>query len=95
MITDPLPEFLVFVSASDGGAYDPATGIITWELGDLMVDGSDSVSFVTTVDPAAPETDPIVNVATAGLTLVGKRLLSSPQDTRVCERAMAPTSASH
>ena len=34
-------------------------------------------------------------VATAGLTLVGKRLLSSPQDTRVCERAMAPTGASH
>jgi hypothetical protein len=34
-------------------------------------------------------------VATAGLTLVGKRLLSSPQDTRVCERAMAPAGASH
>ena len=64
VITDPLPEFLVFVSASDGGAYDPHTGIITWELGDLMVDGSDSVSFVTTVDPAAPEGDPILNVAT-------------------------------
>jgi uncharacterized repeat protein (TIGR01451 family) len=63
VITDPLPDYLVFVSASDGGAYDPATGIITWDLGDLTVDGSDSVSFVTTVDPAAPETDPIVNVA--------------------------------
>ena len=64
VITDPLPDFLVFVSASDGGAYDPVTGIITWELGDLLVDGTDSVSFVTTVDPAAPETDPLVNVAT-------------------------------
>jgi uncharacterized repeat protein (TIGR01451 family)/fimbrial isopeptide formation D2 family protein len=64
VITDPLPEFLVFVSASDGGVYDPVTGIITWELGDLMVDGSDSVSFVTTVDPDAPEVDPILNVAT-------------------------------
>ena len=63
VITDPLPEFLVFVSASDGGAYDPVTGIITWQLGDLTVDGSDSVSFVTTVDPDFPETDPIVNVA--------------------------------
>ena len=31
---------------------------------DLTVDGSDSVSFVTTVDPEAPEVDPIVNVAT-------------------------------
>jgi fimbrial isopeptide formation D2 family protein len=63
VITDPLPDFLVFVSASDGGTYDPATGTITWNLGDLTVDGSDSVSFVTTVDPDAPETDPIVNVA--------------------------------
>ena len=53
-ISDELPEFLVFVSASDGGVYDPATRIITWDLGDLMVDGSDSVSFVTTVDPDAP-----------------------------------------
>ena len=64
VITDPLPDFLVFVSASDGGVYDPATGIISWELGDLTVDGSDRVSFVTTVDPDAPETDPILNVAT-------------------------------
>jgi uncharacterized repeat protein (TIGR01451 family) len=63
VITDPLPDFLVFVSASDGGVYDPATRTITWSLGDLTVDGSDSVSFVTTVDPDAPETDPILNVA--------------------------------
>ena len=64
VITDPLPDFLVFVSASDGGAYDEATRTITWELGDLSVDGSDTVSFVTTVDPDAPEGDPILNVAT-------------------------------
>jgi uncharacterized repeat protein (TIGR01451 family)/fimbrial isopeptide formation D2 family protein len=64
VITDPLPDFLVFVSASDGGAYDEASHTITWQLGDLLVDGSDSVSFVTTVNPAAPETDPILNVAT-------------------------------
>ena len=64
VITDSLPEFLVFVSASDGGVYDATTRTITWELGDLLVDGSDSVSFVTTVDPAAPEGDPILNVAT-------------------------------
>ena len=63
-ISDPLPEFLVFVSASDGGDYDAATRTISWDLGDLTVDGSDSVSFVTTVDPDAPEVDPIVNVAT-------------------------------
>jgi uncharacterized repeat protein (TIGR01451 family) len=64
VITDPLPEFLVFVSASDGGDYDEATHTITWELGDLSEDGSFNVSFVTTVDPGAPQTDPILNVAT-------------------------------
>jgi hypothetical protein len=62
VITDPLPEYLTFVSASDGGAYDDATRTITWELGTLTESGS--VTFVTTVDPDAPETEPIVNVAT-------------------------------
>lgn len=60
VITDPLPDFLTFVSASDGGTF--ANGVITWSLGDLSQSGS--VSFVTTVDPDAPETGPIVNVAT-------------------------------
>jgi fimbrial isopeptide formation D2 family protein len=60
VITDPLPDYLVFVSASDGGTY--ADGVITWELGTLSESGS--VSFQTSVDPAAPEVEPIVNVAT-------------------------------
>jgi uncharacterized repeat protein (TIGR01451 family)/fimbrial isopeptide formation D2 family protein len=60
VITDPLPEFLNFVSASNGGTF--AAGVITWNLGTLSSSGS--VSFVTTVDPDAPETGPIVNVAT-------------------------------
>ena len=60
VITDPLPDFLHFVSASDGGVF--AGGVITWELGTLTESGS--VSFVTTVDPDAPEVDPIENVAT-------------------------------
>ena len=62
VITDPLPDFLTFVSASDGGAYDDATRTITWELGTLSASGS--VSFVTTVDADAPEVAPILNVAT-------------------------------
>ncbi|HEX2194643.1 MAG TPA: SpaA isopeptide-forming pilin-related protein [Candidatus Limnocylindria bacterium] len=62
VITDPLPDFLTFVSASDGGVFDPVTGVITWQLGTLTTSGS--VSFVTTVDADAPENEPIVNVAT-------------------------------
>jgi uncharacterized repeat protein (TIGR01451 family) len=60
VITDPLPAFLNVVSASDGGTF--ADHVITWNLGTISSSGS--VSFVTTVDPVAPETDPIVNVAT-------------------------------
>jgi len=60
VITDPLPAYLTFVSASNGGTF--AAGVITWNLGTLTTGGT--VSFVTTVDPAAPETGPIVNIAT-------------------------------
>ena len=60
VITDPLPDFLTFVSASDGGLF--VNGVITWNLGTLTEGGS--VSFVTTVDADAPEGDDIVNVAT-------------------------------
>jgi uncharacterized repeat protein (TIGR01451 family) len=59
VISDPLPEFLTFVSASDGGLL--ANGVVTWDLDSLSQGGS--VSFVTTVDPGAPEAEAIVNVA--------------------------------
>ena len=61
VISDPLPDFLTFVSASNGGTYDSATRTITWHF-DLL-SSSGTVSFVTTVDQDAPETGPIVNVA--------------------------------
>jgi fimbrial isopeptide formation D2 family protein/uncharacterized repeat protein (TIGR01451 family) len=60
VISDPLPEFLTFLSASEGGTF--ADGVITWNLGTLTESGS--VSFVTIVDPDAPEGHDIVNVAT-------------------------------
>ncbi len=61
VISDPLPDFLTFVSADNGGTYDAGTRTITWTFANL--DASGSVSFVTTVDSDAPETGPIVNVA--------------------------------
>jgi uncharacterized repeat protein (TIGR01451 family)/fimbrial isopeptide formation D2 family protein len=61
VISDPLPAYLTFVSAADGGTYDAATRTITWNLGTLTASGS--VTFVTTVDQDAPETGPITNVA--------------------------------
>jgi fimbrial isopeptide formation D2 family protein len=62
VISDELPDFLSFVSASDGGVYDDASRTVTWQWAELSVSGS--VSVVTTVDADAPETEPIVNVAT-------------------------------
>jgi uncharacterized repeat protein (TIGR01451 family) len=62
VITDLLPQFLVFVSASDGGMHDATTQAITWNLGTITASGS--VTVVTTVDPDAPETEPLLNVAT-------------------------------
>jgi fimbrial isopeptide formation D2 family protein/uncharacterized repeat protein (TIGR01451 family) len=61
VITDPLPQYLTFVSAANGGTYDAGTRTITWNLGTLTASGS--VTFVTTVDQDAPETGPITNVA--------------------------------
>jgi uncharacterized repeat protein (TIGR01451 family)/fimbrial isopeptide formation D2 family protein len=65
VISDPLPEFVDYVdgSASNGGSYDAASRTLTWNLGTLS-EASGSVTFKTTVDPDAPETGPIENVAT-------------------------------
>jgi uncharacterized repeat protein (TIGR01451 family)/fimbrial isopeptide formation D2 family protein len=65
VITDPLPQYLTYVdgSASDGGSYDAASRTLAWNLGTLT-EATGSVTFKTTVDPDAPETGPIENVAT-------------------------------
>jgi uncharacterized repeat protein (TIGR01451 family) len=60
VITDPLPAFLTFVSASNGGTL--ANGVITWNLGTLTAGGS--VTFVTTVNANAPQGPALENVAT-------------------------------
>jgi hypothetical protein len=62
VITNLLPEFVTLVSASHGGVYNRASRVVRWELGALSASGS--VRIVTVVDPEAPETAPIVNVAT-------------------------------
>ena len=61
VISDPLPAFLTFVSAGNGGTYDAATRTVTWQFATLSESGV--VSFVSTVAQDAPETGPIVNVA--------------------------------
>jgi uncharacterized repeat protein (TIGR01451 family)/fimbrial isopeptide formation D2 family protein len=66
VICDPLPDYLTFVSASDGGAIADGTGgckagEVEWDLGTLSASGS--VTVVTTVNEDAPD-GLIDNVAT-------------------------------
>ncbi len=52
-ITDPLDVGVDFVSASDGGTYDPATRTVTWNLGSKPADDSGYVTLVVKVNASA------------------------------------------
>jgi len=49
IVTDVLPVGLDFVSASDGGTYNPASRTVTWNLGTLAV-GTRDITLTTTVN---------------------------------------------
>ncbi|MDI6644595.1 MAG: hypothetical protein QME14_05995, partial [Methanobacteriaceae archaeon] len=64
IVTDYLPVGLDFVSASDGGIYNPATRIITWPVVPTLNNGSSFTRTITaTALPSAAGQD-LVNVAT-------------------------------
>ena len=67
-ITDVLPATLNFVSASNGGVYNPATRTVTWMLGTVPVGFTGTVSLNTTI--SAPVGSTVINTAdfTADLT---------------------------
>ena len=48
-VVDTLPALVTFVSASDGGLYDPATRTITWNLGEVMTPKNGAFTVVVTV----------------------------------------------
>ncbi len=64
VLVDELPFGTQFVSASDSGVYDPATGDITWNLGDKVPGNSGSVTLVVKVNTDFPNGYPIENRAT-------------------------------
>ncbi len=74
LVTDTIPVGTEYVagSASDGGVYDEATGIITWNLKDIPAGETVTVSFsvVVTVDALSGESDvaTIDNTANVKLT---------------------------
>ena len=55
VIVDHLPIETTFVSASDGGVYDPVSHTVTWNIGTLSAgSGPFSVTLVVTVDASTP-----------------------------------------
>jgi uncharacterized repeat protein (TIGR01451 family) len=68
VISDPLPQGLDFVSASNGGTYDGPTRTITWSFSNLASgEGNRSVSFVASVSNPYPQSAPVMLVNTASI----------------------------
>ena len=63
-VVDKLPANVTFVSASDGGVYDPATGTVTWSVGDITPVKSGSFTLVMKVANDLANGTQITNVVT-------------------------------
>ena len=62
LIQDPLPAGLTFVSASDGGTLNPATGAVTWPLIGSLASGTSVTRTLTATVPGTLGTS-LTNVA--------------------------------
>ncbi|WP_407569077.1 DUF11 domain-containing protein [Deinococcus altitudinis] len=58
---DKLSDALTFVSASDGGTYDPATRTVSWNLGTLQPAETRTLTLVATVSAAAVDGQTLSN----------------------------------
>jgi uncharacterized repeat protein (TIGR01451 family) len=66
LVIDVLSQGVSFVSATNGGTYDPGTHTVTWLLGSLARDDSVSVSVTVQVNdplPSGPVTNSVAVVA--------------------------------
>lgn len=57
VVTDPMPEGVTFVSASDGGTCDSPCTTVTWPARDLASGGSFDVTFSVTIDSPTAAAD--------------------------------------
>jgi uncharacterized repeat protein (TIGR01451 family) len=62
VVSDPLPFGVRFVSASDGGVYDPATNTVTWEVGDKVPGDHGTLTLVVRVNRDFPNGIAIENL---------------------------------
>ena len=72
VISDSLPFGTKFVSATAGGVYNPGTGAVIWNLGNLLTPKSGVVSFVVTVNKDFPNGPDILNTVTISDSKPGK-----------------------
>jgi uncharacterized repeat protein (TIGR01451 family) len=63
VVLDALPSGVSFVSATDGGTYDPGSHTVSWAIGALANDASTSVNITVTVNESITA-DIITNTAT-------------------------------
>lgn len=64
-IVDDLPAEINFVSATGGGAYDPGTSTVTWDIGTVLAGAQQACEqLVVQVDAATPPLTEITNYAT-------------------------------
>lgn len=63
VVSDPLPAGVTFVSASEGGTYDPATRQVTWTTGKFLANTSQSYTVTVTVPNAAATYQNTVSVS--------------------------------
>jgi len=63
IITDLVPDGTVFDSATGGGVHDPATNVVTWNLGDFCPPANGSVGFTVIVDRYLVDPAEISNTA--------------------------------
>ncbi len=76
-IVDELPERASFVSASNGGTYDPATRKVSWNLGTLTGGAKGAVTLTVKLDPVFPAgTTTLTNKTTISTSTGGEQDLS-------------------
>ncbi len=73
IIIDTLPGELDFVSATDGGVYDPAQHIVTWDVGIIPAGGSGpDIDLVVRVNDGAVPGQTVHNYCTIQYTIAGQ-----------------------
>lgn len=84
VLVDYLPFGTQFVSASDGGVFDPATRTVTWNLGNKVPGDMGSVLLVVLVNRDFPNDLPVQNVAVISDDKPGKEKRAL-EDTKVVQ----------